>query len=83
MSECCHCRHKLSGPLKEGSIAVPVKEEQVGNMQWSDWEGLFEEVTFGDRKPSFCWRHRTKPVLKVTQSLTGLSQAMNPCGSKC
>ena len=45
-----------------GSIAVPVKEEQVGNMQWSDWEGLFEEVTFGDRKPSFCWRHRTKPV---------------------
>lgn len=62
MSECCHCRHKLSGPLKEGSIAVPVKEEQVGNMQWSDWEGLFEEVTFGDRKPSFCWRHRTKPV---------------------
>ena len=27
-----------------GSIAVPVKEEQVGNMQWSDWEGLFEEV---------------------------------------
>ena len=41
---------------------MPVKEEQVGNMQRSDWEGLFEEVTFGDRKPSFCWRHRTKPV---------------------
>ena len=45
-----------------GSTAVPVNEEQVGNTQWSDWEGLFEEVTFGDRKPSFCWRHRTKPV---------------------
>ena len=33
-----------------GSIAVPVKEEQVGNMQWSDWEGLFEEVS----PPDWC-----------------------------